>query len=103
MKKISFLKPPRNLTINMKRFIHSSHNVRKDSSRIEFPLRFSLDKYMIREVPKDGEISYAETTASSIKPENVYELNGVVCHSGGMAGGHYTCYVSYDTEDGKDW
>ena len=103
VKRLCFLKPPRNLIINIKRFIHTAHNIRKDSSRIKFPLRFSLDKYMIKEVLKNKETQFDKVRMSDYKPQDVYELNGVVCHSGGMAGGHYTCYVSYNTEEGKDW
>ena len=46
-----------------------------------------------------------EMRTDTLQPENVYELYGVVSHSGGMGGGHYTWYISYmeqSNEEDKD-
>lgn len=48
-------------------------------------------------------IKYDEMTASGARPTHAYELYGIVCHSGGMSGGHYVCYISYMTETGRQW
>lgn len=92
VRKTLFLKAPKNLVINIKRFTHTMYSVRKDSARIKFPLRMSLDKFMVKQVDiSDVEdiLKYDDLTASQDKPTDVYELYGVVSHSGGMSGGHY--------------
>lgn len=41
------------------------------------------DKYLNAQVDKDWD------------NKHVYELYGIVCHSGSMGGGHYVAYVNY--------
>lgn len=76
-----FLKAPRNLIINLKRFKHHMYNVSKDTTRIKFPLRLCLDPYMMKEVDINDEEQLSqmdERKSSNAKPQDVYELYGVV-------------------------
>ena len=106
VRKTLFLHLPQNLIVNFKRFSHTMYNIKKDSSSVSFPVRLCLDKYTLKQVPTDDMeniVAVSEIRASTMQPEHVYELYAVVCHSGGMSGGHYTAYVSYLTEAGRDW
>ena len=53
----------------------------KNSKRIKFPRVLELDRFCLKEDSREGD---------ELK---IYELYGVVVHSGGMAGGHFTAYV----------
>eukprot|EP00658_Telonema_sp_P-2_P052350 TRINITY_DN4055_c0_g1_i1.p1 TRINITY_DN4055_c0_g1~~TRINITY_DN4055_c0_g1_i1.p1 ORF type:complete len:341 (-),score=57.84 TRINITY_DN4055_c0_g1_i1:453-1475(-) len=37
------------------------------------------------------------------KERYIYRLHSVVCHDGGMGGGHYVAYVRHSMEDDPDW
>ena len=105
VKRALFLKTPRNLVLNIKRFTHSTYHVKKDTSRVKFPLRFCLDPFMVKTINiNDVEeiIRWDEMRTNDAKPEDIYELYGVVSHSGGMGGGHYVCYISYMEHDNQD-
>jgi ubiquitin carboxyl-terminal hydrolase 8 len=73
-KKISFWSFPTILVIDFKRF--NARN-QKNQIHIDFPFDLDLTNYVI---------GYKK---NSFK----YELFGVCNHSGGVLGGHYTCYV----------
>lgn len=73
-KKISFWSFPTILVIDFKRF--NARN-QKNQIYIEFPFELDLTTYVI---------GYKK---NSFK----YELFGVCNHSGGVLGGHYTCYI----------
>jgi|TARA_B110000093_G_scaffold171679_1_gene201954 ubiquitin carboxyl-terminal hydrolase 8 len=74
-KGICFWSLPNILTIDLKRFNNSN---RKNQVLVSFPLdELDLSMYVIG-YNNDG---------------YVYELYGVCNHSGGVQGGHYTCYV----------
>ena len=96
---------PNNLVINLKRFTQTMYNVKKNSTRISYPKRLTLDPYMMKSSNKDDDNApmYDQMTSENIEPETVYELYSIVCHSGSLHGGHYTAYVSYMTESGRDW
>lgn len=73
-KKISFWSFPTILVIDFKRF---NENNQKNQIYIDFPFELDLSKYVI---------GYKKNSYK-------YELFGVCNHSGGVLGGHYTCYV----------
>lgn len=74
-KKISFWSFPTILTIDLKRF---NHRFQKNQSLVTFPLDdLDLSPYVI---------GYK-------KEQYKYELYGVCNHSGGVMGGHYTCFI----------
>jgi len=73
-KKISFWSFPTILVIDFKRF--NARN-QKNQIYIDFPFDLDLTKYVI---------GYKRHSYK-------YELFGVCNHSGGVLGGHYTCYV----------
>ena len=73
-KKISFWSFPTILVIDFKRFNESNQ---KNQIYIDFPFELDLSKYVI---------GYKKNSYK-------YELFGVCNHSGGVLGGHYTCYV----------
>ena len=73
-KKISFWSFPTILVIDFKRF---NERNQKNQIYIDFPFDLDLSKYVI---------GYKKNSYK-------YELFGVCNHSGGVLGGHYTCYV----------
>ena len=100
-----FLKAPKNLIINIKRFTQTAYNIKKNSSRVKYPKRLCLDPYMVKHSDIDSENSkhYDQILSDNMEPEDVYDLYAMVCHSGSIHGGHYVCYVSYVTDEGRDW
>jgi len=79
-KKISFWSLPSILVIDLKRF---NNRNQKNQILIDFPLEnLDLSKYVI---------GYK-------KEEYVYDLYGVINHSGSVFGGHYTSYVKNANE-----
>ena len=60
---------------------------------------------MVKHSDIDSENSkhYDQILSDNMEPEDVYDLYAMVCHSGSIHGGHYVCYVSYVTDEGRDW
>lgn len=97
---------PRNLIINIRRFKYTYYGISKDSSRLQFPLRLCMDRFRMNKVDRKNEEEvhkHREAKLLQSTPEDVYELYGVVSHSGGVHGGHYICYVSYTVGNHKTW
>ena len=68
----------------------------KNNKKVTFPVMLYLDDYMIHKVQKENleEIKkYESVDNQNYKPRYKYELYGIVCHSGGMGGGHYVAYT----------
>jgi ubiquitin C-terminal hydrolase len=98
---VLFLKPPKNLVFNIllnSVTLHNygnstSYNIRKDSSSLSFPLRLSLDSFLVKQCDVEDYEQIEKINSvkeSTFQPEVAYELYGVVNHSGSMGGGHYT-------------
>ena len=77
---------PAVLTIHLKRFSASAsgRSMEKLNKSVSFPAQLDLTAF-----------TRPSTTATDGGGSggSVYGLYGVVCHSGGMGGGHYVCYV----------
>lgn len=73
-KNILFWSLPKILLIDLKRF---NNNNRKLQQLLNFPLSINLSKYVIGYNPE----------------QYVYDLIGILNHSGGVSGGHYTSFV----------
>ena len=86
MQNIVFWGFPNILIIILKRY--SPDGQRKNNALVDFPLDdLDLSKYVV---------GYK---ASSYK----YTLIGVANHMGGIAGGHYTAFVSVPSDDANKW
>jgi ubiquitin carboxyl-terminal hydrolase 8 len=77
-KKTTIWHSPAKLIISLKRFINNSSKIYKNNNIIDFPLE-NLDL-------SDIISSYADTS-------NIYDLYGVINHSGSLRGGHYVAYT----------
>ena len=75
---------PSVLTIHLKRFSASAsgRSMEKLNKPVSFPAQLDLSAFTR---PTDS--------GSGSSSGSMYGLYGVVCHSGGMGGGHYVCYV----------
>ena len=73
---------PAVLTIHLKRFSASAsgRTMEKLNKPVSFPAQLDL-------------AHFTRTSDAAAAAGCVYGLYGVVCHSGGMGGGHYVCYV----------
>ncbi len=75
IKSIKFWSLPKILTIDLKRF---NQRNQKDQRLIDFPLEgLNLSRYVI----------------GYNKDNSIYDLYGIANHSGGVHGGHYTCFI----------
>jgi ubiquitin C-terminal hydrolase len=79
-KNVLFWSLPKILLIDLKRF---NNNVTKLQQLLNFPLNLDLSKYVIGYNPE----------------QYVYDLIGILNHSGGVSGGHYTSFV----KDNNQW
>ena len=72
-----------------------------------FPMKLILDKYVIHEVEMHDEEfikQYEEMETDHIwENKYIYELYGVVSHSGSMSSGHYVAYTSYEYNRHWQW
>ncbi|XP_022697571.1 ubiquitin carboxyl-terminal hydrolase 16-like isoform X2 [Varroa jacobsoni] len=78
--------PPAVLTFHLKRFMQDGMRLRKNGVRVSFPKILDLAPYC----------SKACINLPSIQPDQtsiLYSLYGIVEHSGGLHGGHYTAFV----------
>jgi len=107
LKRYLVLTAPNYLLINLKRFSQSGFAFSKNSKKVSFPSYLFMDDYMIHKVHFQDEETINKflnaKTSDEWVPNYVYRLYGVVCHSGGMGGGHYVAYVSYDYEGKRYW
>jgi ubiquitin carboxyl-terminal hydrolase 16/45 len=71
-------KPPKVLTLHLKRFMQLGDHLKKIDIHVSFPRTLDLSPFATSEAQKLG-----------LK----YNLYGVVEHSGGLSGGHYVAYV----------
>eukprot|EP01105_Mastigella_eilhardi_P005021 TRINITY_DN16770_c1_g1_i3.p2 TRINITY_DN16770_c1_g1~~TRINITY_DN16770_c1_g1_i3.p2 ORF type:complete len:396 (+),score=91.87 TRINITY_DN16770_c1_g1_i3:1443-2630(+) len=77
-KQLAFYELPKVLVVHLKRFMQTNAgHLRKVGTRVEFPVGLDMKPYC----------------ASSVTGSTLYELYGVVEHSGSMDGGHYTAHV----------
>lgn len=95
------------LTLNLKRFVQHGRRLQKNSRHISFPTLldmapFSTDSCKVSvHVPlryceySDENFDFVSVQVGHCdsKGQLLYSLYGVVEHSGGMQGGHYTAYV----------
>lgn len=77
---------PAVLTIHLKRFRQHGFRLEKESKHVNFPLELDMSPYTSK--------MCTNLTSSNISSSRVlYSLYGIVEHSGGLNGGHYTAYV----------
>ena len=70
---------PERLIIQLKRFVNFGHRVTKNQSNINFPItELNIGKYISQYVTDD---------------DSIYDLYGVIHHSGSLGGGHYVAYT----------
>ncbi|XP_077976954.1 ubiquitin carboxyl-terminal hydrolase 16-like [Glandiceps talaboti] len=82
-KQLLIFHPPPILTLHLKRFQQAGYSLRKVNRHVDFPLTLDLAPFC-SENCKD---------VADGKNRILYSLYGVVEHSGGLQGGHYTAYV----------
>ena len=99
--------PPNNLIINLKRFSQSGFSISKNTKKVTFPLSLNMDNYVIHRINKDDEeqVYLYENACLSTEwvPKYKYRLYGIVCHQGGLSGGHYISYASYEYRNENMW
>lgn len=86
-KQFSLWTLPQMLVVQLKRFDALSGGLRKINKFVQAPLKLNLTKY----------VSHPRVTSQAKDNPNalqIYDLKGIVCHSGQLHGGHYTakCY-----------
>lgn len=97
---------PNYLIINLKRFSQTGYYLSKNSKRISFGEFLDLDDFMIHAVPKENDElleRYLKAKEDGWEARFRYRLYGIVCHSGGMGGGHYIAYMCYTIKDKRRW
>eukprot|EP00210_Caulerpa_lentillifera_P001620 g1558.t1 len=85
-------KAPKVLCIHLKRF--ESGRRRRGVGKLSHSVHFDLELDISR-------FSTLNKESSQLMPN--YELRAVVCHSGSMSFGHYTCFVSRIKDDQRQW
>lgn len=96
---------PKNLIITVRRYKEDYYGISKDSSTIKFPLKLSLDRYVLKRdvIPNSDGYDFSEIGECNEVPQDLYELYGVIVHHGSMDRGHYTCFVSSTRDRRKEW
>ncbi|KAK9505841.1 hypothetical protein O3M35_009814 [Rhynocoris fuscipes] len=94
---ISYAPPA--LVIHLKRFQVQMMTCRKLSRHVSFPLQLDLTPYSV--VPEHNNLDGPEDECK--KTNLLYNLYGVVEHSGTMNGGHYVAYVKVTRNDFSLW
>lgn len=88
--------PPHVLIIHLKRFLNHGNSISKINTNIDFPLtNLDMTSYISPYVTKVNQ------TVNRKKRSGIYDLYGVIYHSGGTNGGHYTASVKNFITD--DW
>lgn len=84
-KKYYMFRPPEVLVLCVKKFAKSKYSLfgswRKSSVNVTYPEILDLSDHMIK------------TNVDGQSNEGIFRLLGVVNHSGGLGGGHYTSYI----------
>ncbi|EFC40132.1 ubiquitin specific protease-like protein [Naegleria gruberi] len=94
-KQLKFSKLPKLVCFHLKRFEHNEGVGRKSASsskideHISFPFTLNMTPYMSRS---------SQTKDNNSPTTEEYSLFSVVCHTGDMSGGHYTCFVKHDVQ-----
>ena len=95
-------KPPKVFIVQLKRFSGSAFVLKKNSKRVEIPLKLSLDDFILYDCilcytvdHEKNEDILEEVNKETTKRLGIYEyeLYGIISHSGGMGGGHYISYI----------
>ena len=84
--------PPAILTLHLKRFQQTLSGCKKVNKPVSFPLVLDLAPYC-------SSTSVAMSNISADQSQVLYSLYGVVEHSGGLHGGHYTAFVKVRSQD----
>ena len=84
--------PPAILTLHLKRFQQTLSGLKKVNKHVSFPLVLDLASYC-------SSTSLAMPNISIGQSSVLYSLYGVVEHSGGLQGGHYTAFVKVRPSD----
>lgn len=82
---------PKMLVIQLKRFNGSGRGLRKIEKFIQAPLKLNISKY----VSHPRVLNQIQRNPAALQ---LYDLKGVVCHSGQLNGGHYTAKCYRDDE-----
>eukprot|EP01031_Cornospumella_fuschlensis_P034697 gene34697-42015_t len=87
-KQLTILRPPDLLVLHLKRFDFLKQ--RKITRKVNFPLE-GLDLGRFRTSALES------TDEEASEGDDLYDLQGLVCHSGSLHQGHYIAYVRKDT------
>ena len=87
--------PPAILTLHLKRFQQTLSGCKKVNKHVSFPLDLDLGSYC-------SSTSVAMPHVGLGQSQVLYRLYGVVEHSGGLSGGHYTAFVKVRPAQGSN-
>ncbi|ETO26808.1 hypothetical protein RFI_10326 [Reticulomyxa filosa] len=94
-KRLLISKPPKVLTLHLKRFEQRGHRLNKVSKSVRFPLHLDISPFLT----DNAKTQFAKQTtegSDNVTYRCMYQLYGVVVHLGGMGGGHYISYTHKD-------
>lgn len=95
VKELSFWTLPQVLVIQLKRF---NHALKKIEKFVQAPITLNMSKYVTH--PRVSEVIKSDPKALQL-----YDLKSVICHVGGLNGGHYyaRCWRPEDTTEKGNW
>ena len=109
-KRASFKQLPRHLLIHLKRFDfnYTTMEQRKLNDRFEFPDLLDMRPYTLegRPDPAPGAEERGQTRVADADISDdayMYELSGIVIHSGSAQSGHYYSYIRSRDREGRPW